>query len=357
MLLITHFVLDENITQIIMSSEKYNELNLINLTHDGQEKTIIEWLKIKTKHSDENKKIILFDNSSKDNYGKLLDPIPSEESEQILKNFIKEYSTNYKNFFNINPEKNIDEYFSIIINKINFYKSDNMKGKTLYDTAFMAFHSTIDTQPIDTYIFAKTLFKTCMRDKINEFINDYKKTINGKHIKVNIYCSEEDKKTRFHSPECYSEINDKTEYNSSKIYNKDTDFLLKSNKIGENSVLGLHNGSLLDNLGNPIKKIYNSFKANYIKYNNNNIEIKSLQEKNEKNNIEIKSLQEENDKIISQIIPIYNTNKKRYDDLKHREIFKLDENMFKKEFKDLVLEYINENKSHEYIDMLEKISK
>jgi hypothetical protein len=121
------------------------------------------------------------------------------------------------------------------------------------DSINVAISSIFTDIGIDPYIFAKTYFKTCLRDSIDAKIKNMQQTQpEGNHINVNIYCDLIDKQNRIHDPGCYRQIH-QGESDILKSYDNSKDFTFKGNNVqinDESSILGFHSTSLLNNQKN-----------------------------------------------------------------------------------------------------------
>jgi hypothetical protein len=248
MLLMDNFVIDKNVDVVIAQSK------LQILTHE-----IREILKKKANS------ITTYDDSPKDEYTDLLTP-----PNLSLAKFVDEYKKNYNTYFGKQVDIDIDIYTEIgtilrLISDKDFgfgIKSLSSGDSNNSVVAGLFLSTDYGTTNVDPYIFAKTYFKTCLRDAIDKKIETMQQTKpETNHINVQIYCNSVDKKKRLHNPVCYREIKSgQPNTNLLTDYSGNVDYKFLGNvdpsnntpMIGESSILGPHSSSLLDNRKNVV---------------------------------------------------------------------------------------------------------
>jgi len=244
MLLIDKFIINKNV-DVVISQSRFIELSTKNQ----------ELLKLLEEKANS---VTIYDDSPQDDFKDLTTPTN-------LVKFKTNYKTNYNSYFNINStDTQIDEQIDNVLNLLlNVYSPNIASGD--YTNGLIAglfLNEDNGTKFIDPYIFAKTYFKTCLRDAIDTKINEMQKTKpETEHINVQIYCKQIDKETRIHNPVCYRKIHS-GETDILKSYDNTKDYEFKGNNIpqdDESSILGRHGASLLNNdkKSNPILKFIN----------------------------------------------------------------------------------------------------
>jgi hypothetical protein len=228
MLLIDKFIINKNV-DVVIAQSKFNTL-----------KTEIK--KILTEKANS---LTIYDDSPKDNYTYLLTNNTNHDD------FVDEYKKNYNSYFD--KPFTEDAQMNIILQNIKSYGIQSISSGDSNNSlvAGMFLSEDYGTKNVDPYIFAKTYFKTCLRDAIDKKIESMQQTKpETDHINIQIYCNPVDKQNRKHDPLCYRKIHI-GETDILKRYDDTKDYTFKGNTISvkdESSILGPHSASLLNNL-------------------------------------------------------------------------------------------------------------
>jgi len=246
MLLIDKFIINKNV-DVVIAQSKFVTLN-------PEIQKILE---------EKAYSLTIYDDSPKDKYINLI------ITRENLTDFVTEYKTNYRTYFgsDFTSDWEIENALDSVKEMAPNIVSGDYNNRSLHYVFRQ--HNTTN---VDWYIFAKTYFKTCLRDAIDKKIESMQQTKpETEHINIQIYCNPVDKISRWHAPYCYRKIH-QGDTDILYPYNDIKDFRFKGNNIpgnNESSILGPHSTTLLYN------EIEDNIILKFIDYCVKNIKLKN----------------------------------------------------------------------------------